>query len=91
MGVNAMEIQSACSGNSFLAIMDQAGQQDVAIKGSFSGTSWIKSIASWVAHRSAPTATSNTSANPSAFMAARSLPGVTFGPNCPTKAGATAA
>ena len=71
--------------------VEQAGQQDVAIKGSFSGTSRMKSIASWVAHRSAPTATSNTSANPSAFMAARSLPGVTLGPNCPTKAGATAA
>ena len=27
MGVNAMEIQSACSGNSFLAIMDQAGEE----------------------------------------------------------------
>ena len=25
------------------------------------------------------------------FMAARSFPGVTFGPNCPTNAGATAA
>ena len=36
-------------------------------------------------------ATSKTSAKPSSFIAARSFPGVTFGPNCPTKAGATAA
>ena len=91
MGVKAMETQSAYSGNSFFAITDQAGQQEVAIKGICSGTSFIKSSASWTAQRSAPMATSNTSAKPSCFMAARSFPGVTLGPNCPTKAGATAA
>ena len=70
---------------------DHAGQQDVAIKGRCSGTSSRKSFASWVAHRSAPIATSKTSANPSSLIAARSFPGVTFGPNCPTNAGASAA
>ena len=70
---------------------DQAGQQEVAMKGRDSGTSRMKSSASWVAHRSAPMATSKMSAKPNCFMAARSLPGVTLGPNWPTKAGATAA
>ena len=78
MGVKAMETQSAYSGNSFFAITDQAGQQEVAIKGICSGTSFIKSSASWTAQRSALMATSNTSAKPSCFMAARSFPGVTL-------------
>ena len=81
MGVRAMEMQPAYSGKRFLAITDQAGQQEVPMKGSFSGTSAMKSSASWVAQRSAPMATSKTSAKPSFFMAARSLPGVTLGPN----------
>ena len=34
-----MEMQSAYSGKSFLAITDQAGQQEVPMKGSSSGTS----------------------------------------------------
>ena len=32
-------MQFACSGNSFFAIIDHAGQQEVAMNGSFSGTS----------------------------------------------------
>ena len=91
MGVRAMEMQWAWSGWSFLAMTDHAGQQDVPMKGSSSGTSRTKSSASWVAQRSAPMATSKTSAKPSCFTAARSLPGVTLVPNWPTKAGATAA
>ena len=81
MGVSAIEMQFACSGNSFFAIVDHAGQQEVAMNGSSSGTSLMKSSASCAAHRSAPIATSNTSAKPSSFIAARSLPGVTLGPN----------
>ena len=81
IGVSAIEMQFACSGNSFFAITDQAGQQDVAMNGSFSGTSLTKSSASCAAHRSAPIATSMMSAKPSCFIAARSLPGVTLGPN----------
>ena len=91
IGVSAIEIHFACSGKSFLAMTDHAGQHEVAMKGSSSGTSFRKSSASCLAQRSAPIATSNTSAKPRAFMAARSFPGVTFGPNCPTNAGATAA
>ena len=91
MGVRAMEMQLAWSGKVFLAMTDQAGQQEVPMKGISSGTSFTKSSASWVAQRSAPMATSKISAKPRAFMAARSLPGVTLGPNWPTKAGATAA
>ena len=91
IGVSAIEMQLAYSGKRFFAITDHAGQQEVPMNGIFSGTSAMKSSASWVAHRSAPMATSNTSAKPSFFIAARSLPGVTFGPNCPTKLGATAA
>ena len=66
IGVNAIEIHLACSGNNFLAIMDQDGQQEVAMKGSFSGTSSRKSFASSTVQRSAPIATSLTSVNPSA-------------------------
>ena len=91
MGVRAMETQWASSGNCFLAMTDQAGQQEVAMKGRFSGTFLMKSSASSAAHRSAPTATSMTSVKPSCFMAARSFSGVTLGPNWSTKAGATAA
>ena len=86
-----MEIQSFNSGKSFFAITDHAGQQEVAIKGSFLGTSSIKSFASSMVHKSAPIATSIASSNPSALSAARSFPGVTFAPNCPAAAGATAA
>ena len=85
-----MEIHFACSGNNFLAIIDQDGQQDVAINGSFSGTSSKKSFASSTVHRSAPTATSLTSVKPSAWNAPRillfSIPG-----NWPAMAGATIA
>ena len=91
MGVRAMEIQLPSLPIIRFAITDQAGQQEVPINGLSSGTSRTKSMASWVAQRSAPMATSNTSAKPSSFMAARSFPGVTFGPNWPTNAGATAA
>ena len=91
IGVNVMDIQSLNSGNCCFAITDQAGQQEVPINGNLDGTFSIKSFASSVAHKSAPTATSITSANPNSFIAARNFPGVTFGPNCPTKAGATAA
>ena len=91
IGVRAIEMQLACSGNSFFAIIDHAGQQEVAMNGSFSGTSLTKSSASCAAHRSAPMATSIISAKPRRFIAARSLPGVIFGPNWPTNAGATAA
>ena len=38
MGVSAMEMYGARVGKSFLAITDQEGQQEVAIKGCFSGT-----------------------------------------------------
>ncbi len=87
IGVSAMEIHSACSGNSFFAIMDQEGQQDVAINGSLSGTSFRKSLASSMAHRSAPIATSLTSVNPRAWKALRIC--VFFNPlNCPAMAGA---
>ena len=81
MGVRAMEMQSLNSGNNFFAITDQAGQQEVPMKGIFSGTSCTKSMASWVAQRSAPMATSKISVKPRALMAERSLPGVTLGPN----------
>ena len=91
IGVSAMEMQFAYFGNTFFAITDHAGQQEVAINGIFSGTSSKKSCASWAAQRSAPIATSNTSAKPNFFIAALSFPGVTFGPNWPTNAGATAA
>ena len=73
MGVRAMEMQSLNSGKSFLAMTDQAGQQLVPMKGSFSGTSSRKSLASSTVHRSAPMATSTTSAKPRMRMAAFSL------------------
>ena len=67
--------------------MDQDGQQEVAMKGSFSGTSSRKSFASSTVQRSAPMATSLTSVNPSAWKAPLilefSIPG-----NCPAMAGA---
>ena len=91
MGVRAMEMQSLNSGNSFLAMTDQAGQQLVPMKGSFSGTSARKSLASSPVHRSAPMATSTTSSKPRIRMAAFSLAGVAALPNWPTQAGATQA
>ncbi len=78
IGVNAIEIYGAKSGKSFLAITDQAGQQEVAINGCFSGTSFIKSLASSIVQRSAPIATSTTSVKPSALNAVRICPGVTL-------------
>ena len=42
MGVSAIETHSAYSGNSFLAMTDQAGQHEVAMNGSLSGTSSTK-------------------------------------------------
>jgi hypothetical protein len=65
MGVSAMEMQSAYLGNSFFAMTDQAGQHEVPMNGSLSGTSSRKSSASWTVHRSAPSATSSTPENPS--------------------------
>ena len=44
MGVMVMEIFLARAGKAVLAIMLQAGQQEVAIKSSFSGTSSRKSF-----------------------------------------------
>ena len=73
------------------AIMLQAGQQEVPMKGCFAGTSSKKSWASWTVHMSAPMETSTTSEKPSFFMAAFSLEGVASLPNWPTKAGATQA
>ena len=78
-----MEMFMASSGNSFLAITDQAGQQEVPIKGWYSGTSRRKSLASSMVHRSAPMATSTVSEKPSCFMAAVRLSGVAAGPNWP--------
>ena len=86
-----MEMYGLKSGNSFFAITDHAGQQDVAMNGCFSGTLFRKSSASSMVHRSAPMATSTTSAKPSSFNALLTLSGVTLGPNCPTNAGAMAA
>ena len=60
------------------------------MKGSFSGTSAIKSLASSMVHRSAPIATSEMPAKPSSFIASRSLAGVMPG-NWLMKAGATMA
>lgn len=51
----------ARSGKAVFAIMLHAGQQEVAMKLSFSGTSSRKSCASSTVHRSAPMATSTTS------------------------------
>ena len=70
---------------------DQAGQQEVAIKGCSAGTFSMKSLASSMVHKSAPTATSATPAKPSRFMAAVKRSGVASGPNWPRKAGATMA
>ena len=88
MGVMVMEIYGAMPGNSFFAIMAQAGQQEVAIKGCFSGTFSMNSSASSMAHRSAPMATSSSAAKPSCFMASLIWPAVTLSPNWPQKAGA---
>ena len=81
IGVNAIEIYGAKSGKFFFAITDHAGQQLVAINGCFSGTFSKKSSASSIVHKSAPIATSTTSAKPTAFNAAFTLSGVTAGPN----------
>ena len=91
MGVRAIEMHSACSGNSVLAMTDQAGQQDVPMNGIFSGTSSMKSSASWTVQRSAPTATSSMPEKPSIVKAWRSLSTLPLPPNWPTKAGATSA
>ena len=91
MGVSAMLMQSACSGNSRFAMTDHAGQHEVPMNGSLSGTSSRKSSASWQVQRSAPRATSSTPENPSSLNASRSLPTLPLPPNWPTNAGATAA
>ena len=70
--------------------MDQAGQQLVPIQSIFSGTSRKKSLASSTVHRSAPMATSTTSAKPRVRMAVFSLAGVASGPYCPHKCGSHA-
>ena len=90
MGVSAIEMASALSGNSIFAIADQDGQQLVPINGSFSGTSSKKSSASCTVHISAPVATSSRLANPSCLNASRSLPTPPL-PNWPTNDGATVA
>lgn len=59
------------------------------MNGCFSGTSSRKSPASSMVQRSAPTATSTTSAKPSSFNASVIFSGGRFFPNCPTNAGAT--
>ena len=61
MGVMVMEMFLARSGKAVLAIMLQAGQQEVAMKFNSAGTSLRKSWASSTVHRSAPMATSTTS------------------------------
>ena len=61
------------------------------MKGCSAGTFSMKSLASSMVQRSAPTATSTTPAKPRRFMAAVSRSGVASGPNCPRKAGATMA
>ena len=66
-----MEMLSLNWGNSFFAMTDQEGQQEVARKGSSSGTFSKKSLASSMVHRSAPTATSRTSWKPTWSMASR--------------------
>ena len=86
-----MLIHSANCGNSFFAITDHAGQHDVPMKGKRSGTSFTKSSASCNVHKSAPTATSTTSANPNSMKAARIFSGVNVFPNWPAIAGAIAA
>ena len=91
IGVSAIEIYGASVGNSFFAITDHDGQQEVAINGCSSGTARIKSLASSMVHRSAPIATSTTLSKPSCFMAAVNFSGVIAGPNWPTNAGASAA
>ena len=84
-------MQSAWSWNSFLAMTDQAGQQDVPMNGILSGTSSRKSSASSTVQRSAPRATSSMPEKPSSFMASRSLSTLPLPPNWPTNAGATSA
>ena len=73
MGVRAMLMQSAFLGNSFFAITDHAGQQEVPMNGIFSGTSSRKSSDSWMVHKSAPRATSSMPEKPSCLKASRSL------------------
>ena len=81
IGVKATEMFFSNWGKSFLTMSLHDGQQDVTMNLCFSGTSSRKSAASSITHRSAPMATSKTSAKPRAFIAALSFPGVTFGPN----------
>ena len=71
--------------------MLQAGQQEVAMKFSFSGTSFRKSWASSTVHRSAPMATSTVSQKPTCCRAACSLAVVFRAGNWLMKAGATRA
>ena len=91
MGVSAIETQPACSGNSFLAMTDQAGQHEVPMNGILAGTSSRKSSASSTVQRSAPRATSSMPAKPISFRASRSFSTLPLPPNWPTKAGATSA
>ena len=91
MGVRAMEMHSLNSGKSFLAMTDQAGQQLGAHEGQLLRHLSRKSLASSTVQRSAPMATSTTSAKPRIRMAAFSRAGVASLPNWPTKAGATQA
>ena len=70
-----------------MAMTLQAGQQEVPMKGCFSGTSFRKSSASSMVQRSAPTATSKVFSKPRMRMALRSF-GTVAPLNWPTKAGA---
>ena len=83
MGVKATEMFFSNWGKSFLTMSLHDGQQDVTMNLCFSGTSSRKSAASSITHRSAPMATSYTSA-------LRIRSGTPSGPNCPTNAGASA-
>ena len=90
MGVKATEMFFSNWGKSFLTMSLHDGQQDVTMNLCFSGTSSRKSAASSITHRSAPMATSYTSAKPRRWNALRIRSGTPSGPNCPTNAGASA-
>ena len=64
IGVKATEMFFSNWGKSFLTMSLHDGQQDVTMNLCFSGTSSRKSAASSITHRSAPMATSYTSAKP---------------------------
>lgn len=87
MGVKATEMFFSNCGKSFLTMSLHDGQQDVTMNLCFSGTSSKKSAASSITHRSAPVATSYTSAKPRRWNALRIRSGTPSGPNCPTNAG----